>query len=445
MKFSLAFGRGARFLIGIGLACAGGLRGQDTNAPLNQQQVDQLMGPIALYPDALVAIILPASTVPGDVVLAARFVANGGDPDQIDNQGWSESVKALAHYPTLLKWMDDNLPWTQQLGYAFLNQPDDLMTAVQRLRTRARASGALISTPQQKVLLDGDDIEIVPAQPDVIYVPYYDPDVVYVARPDYYYGGPYLTFGLGLPIGFWLDYDFNWRTRVILIGDRHHNWRENRDWSHQTWSGGNQRRGSWHTWTPPATRPPFARPDSHRPRPDIVQPNPVPGSPVYNHDSNRRAPDRPRPDTNTRNPGPRPDTTPRDTDRNRPPAPVPVVPVPADTRDDHDHRDRRPPAPVTPPVTVRPDANPGQIPMPQPRVRDGSVPPVPVRPEHSAPPVPVPDRTDRTNRDAPRPDRQPPQRPEPREVPTPRPVAQPPPPPVKDSDPRDGKDRDVAR
>ena len=153
------------------------------------------------------------------------------------------------------------------------------MSSVQRLRTRARATGALTSTPQQKLVLDGDVIEIVPAQPDVIYVPYYDPEVVYVSEPDYYYG-PYLTFGAGLPIGFWLSYDFNWRNRVILIGDRHHNWRENRDWNRHAGPPTTKTRQLAHvagTGQPPG----FARPDSRRSRPDIVRPNPPPGAHLF--------------------------------------------------------------------------------------------------------------------------------------------------------------------
>ena len=102
------------FLLGLVLLVASPGRAEeiDVNAPLNPQQVDQLLGPIALYPDALVAIILPAAASPADIVLAQRYLSTGGDPDKIDDQPWSESVRALARYPMLIKWLDENLTWT---------------------------------------------------------------------------------------------------------------------------------------------------------------------------------------------------------------------------------------------------------------------------------------------------------------------------------------------
>src|SRR5436190_17519524 len=86
------------------------------------EQLDQLLGPIALYPDALIALILPAATQSSDVVLAARYLSNGEGAAQIDDQPWDDSVKALAHYPEVVKWMDQNLAWTKQLGDAFVAQ-----------------------------------------------------------------------------------------------------------------------------------------------------------------------------------------------------------------------------------------------------------------------------------------------------------------------------------
>ena len=104
--------------------------------PLSYAQLDQLLGPIALYPDPLIAQILPASTLPTQIVLADRYVSGGGDPNQIDQQPWDASVQALARYPNVLKWMDDNLNWTTELGQAFLNQQQDVMDSIQRLRRR---------------------------------------------------------------------------------------------------------------------------------------------------------------------------------------------------------------------------------------------------------------------------------------------------------------------
>ena len=187
--------------------------------PLSDAQLDQLLGPIALYPDPLIAQILPASTLPTQIVLADRYVSGGGDPNQIDQQPWDASVQALARYPTVLKWMDDNLNWTTDLGQAFLNQQPDVMDSIQRLRQSASNVGNLQSTPQQQVINDGGDIEIVPADPQVIYVPVYQPDQVYYQTA---YGPPFITFGIGFPIGVWLNCDFDWGHHNIIVWGRDH-------------------------------------------------------------------------------------------------------------------------------------------------------------------------------------------------------------------------------
>src|SRR5271154_319023 len=184
------------------------------NQPLSDAQLDQLLGPIALYPDPLIAQILPASTLPTQIVLADRYVTGGGDPNQIDQQPWDASVQALARYPNVLKWMDDNLNWTTELGQAFLNQQQAVMTSIQRLRASANNLGNLQSTPQQQVITDGGDIQIVPVDPQVIYVPVYQPDQVYYDAAD---GSPYITFGIGWPIGAWLDCDFDWGNGNLIF------------------------------------------------------------------------------------------------------------------------------------------------------------------------------------------------------------------------------------
>jgi len=187
--------------------------------PLAPAQLDQLLGPIALYPDPLIAQILPASTLPTQIVLADRYVSGGGDPNQIDQQPWDPSVQALARYPNVLKWMDDNLNWTTDLGQAFLNQQQDVMVSIQRLRTSAYNIGNLRSTPQQQVVNDGGYIEIVPAEPQVIYVPVYQPDQVYYQTC---YGPPFISFGIGWPIGLWLNCDFDWGHHNIIVWGRDH-------------------------------------------------------------------------------------------------------------------------------------------------------------------------------------------------------------------------------
>ena len=184
--------------------------------PLSDAQLGQLLEPIALYPDPLIAEILPAATLPTQIVLADRYVAGGGDPSLIEQQPWDESVQALAHYPDVLKWLDDNLNWTTELGQAFLNQQPDVMASIQRLRTSAQNFGNLQSTPQQQVVDDGGEIEILPADPQVIYVPVYSPDSVY------FQSGFGLSFGLGFPIGGWLNCDFDWQHRHLFVWNHDH-------------------------------------------------------------------------------------------------------------------------------------------------------------------------------------------------------------------------------
>jgi hypothetical protein len=207
----------ALFLLGVSLAAS--LRAQ-VPAPVVIQyasgSLDQLVAPIALYPDPLIALILPASTASTDVVLAARYFEQNDAPAQVDAQPWDPSVKALAHYPDLITWMDANLAWTQALGQAFASQPDAVMQAVQDMRSRALAAGSLQSTPQQQVVLTGGVIEIVPAQPSVIYVPYYDSAVVYETGPGL--GYPLVTFGMAFPAGPWLYFACDWRDHRIRLG-----------------------------------------------------------------------------------------------------------------------------------------------------------------------------------------------------------------------------------
>ncbi|HEV2434564.1 MAG TPA: DUF3300 domain-containing protein [Verrucomicrobiae bacterium] len=183
--------------------------------PLGDDPLDQLLGPIALYPDPLIAQILPASTFPTQIVLADRYVSGGGDPNQIDQQPWDASVQALARYPNILQWMDQNLDWTTELGQAFLNQPQDVMNSIQRLRTSAYNLSNLQSTPQQQVIDDGGYIQIVPVNPQVIYVPVYQPAVVY-------YQSASITFGVGFTIGAWLDGDVDWGNHHIIVWHRDH-------------------------------------------------------------------------------------------------------------------------------------------------------------------------------------------------------------------------------
>lgn len=261
-------------------------------APAEKGSLDELVAPIALYPDALVALILPAATTSSDVVLAARYLAGGGDREKVAEQPWEDSVKALAHYPDVVKWMDENLAWTQQLGAAYLDEPAEVMAAIQRDRARAKASGVLTDTPQQQVVVVEGNLRIIPAQPEVIYIPRYDPQIVYVERPVYYSPDPWLTFGVGFGVGSWLAYDCDWRARTIWIDHhRHQRWRDHRhDWRHPRFPNRpvhSAYHPGWQRWKPSPDRhiehrrhrdrhdrfvgrqsPAVRTPDSNRARPD---------------------------------------------------------------------------------------------------------------------------------------------------------------------------------
>lgn len=203
---------------------------EPASSTLTAAQLEQLLGPIALYPDALIALILPAATAPADVVLAARYLNDrGNDLSQVEQRAWDDSVKSLTNYPDILKWMDENLPWTKQVGEAFAEQPAEVMNAIQRLRAQARAAGTLVDTPQQQVLAEQTVIRIVPADPEVIYVPYYDPAVVFVSYP-VFYNRPLFTYGPGRRVGSWLACDFDWNHRTLWVGDRRRQWQGRHDW-----------------------------------------------------------------------------------------------------------------------------------------------------------------------------------------------------------------------
>ncbi len=178
--------------------------------PLSADQLDNLVAPVALYADPLLAQVLLASTFPDQIQAAAQYVRANGT-DGIDDQYWDVSVKAVAHYPTILNMMDTKIDWTAALGQAYAGQSTDVMQSVQHMRALAEQQGNLQTTPQQQVESDDGYISIWPAQPAVIYVPVYDPAVVFY-QPMYLTAGfnPYFSFGIGYPIGAWLMYDWNW-------------------------------------------------------------------------------------------------------------------------------------------------------------------------------------------------------------------------------------------
>jgi len=154
-------------------------------AAATQQELDQMLAPIALYPDSLLSQILMASTYPLEVVEAARWSrANPGLKGEeavnaVEQRDWDASVKSLAAFPQVLAMMDQQLEWTSRLGDVFIAQEPQVMETVQSLRQKAYDAGNLRSTEQAYVVQQGDAIAIEPAAPQVVYVPYYDPRVAY--------------------------------------------------------------------------------------------------------------------------------------------------------------------------------------------------------------------------------------------------------------------------
>lgn len=195
-------------------------------AQQSPQELQQLVAPIALYPDALVAQILAASTYPTEIVEADRWMQShsklkGEEPaKEVDKQPWDPSVKALTQFPSVLENMDKNLSWTSSLGDAYANQQQDVTDAVQAMRQQAHKSGHLNSNEQQKVTTQGNTIIIEPANPEVVYVPAYDPWLVYgepiVAYPGWYpepgifMAGVGIGFGIGFGVGFFGGYGWGW-------------------------------------------------------------------------------------------------------------------------------------------------------------------------------------------------------------------------------------------
>lgn len=141
--------------------------------------LENLVAPIALYPDPLIASVLPASAYPVEIAEAARFVKDTNNLARLDQQPWDPNVKAVARVPEVLAQMDNNIAWTSDLGEAFINQPKELMTAIQTMRQQAQASAALQSTAQQTVSETNGAIEVQPAESDELYVPQYNPSDVY--------------------------------------------------------------------------------------------------------------------------------------------------------------------------------------------------------------------------------------------------------------------------
>ena len=190
-------------------------------------ELEELVGPIALYPDDLLAIVLPASTFPLQIVEASRFLQNlEDDPSLQPDDDWDDSVVALLNYPEVIELLNEDLDWTWRLGEVVVAQQSDVISAIELFRDRAYAAGNLKSDDYQLVAHENSSIQITPIQDDVIYVPYYEPErvVVYQTRPAYYYyPRPYPVYYYPYSAGYAFHDDFFWGvTTAFSIGWHSH-------------------------------------------------------------------------------------------------------------------------------------------------------------------------------------------------------------------------------
>jgi hypothetical protein len=237
-----------------------------TGKTFSQEELDQLLAPIALYPDALFTQVLMASTYPIEIVSAERWVkANPGLKDKalddaLQQQPWDPSVKSLAVFPQVLTMMSEKIDWTQKLGDAFLAQQKDVLATAQALRAKAAAQGSLKDTKEQKVTTDTAGgttiITIEPTNPEVVYVPTYNPTVVYGAwpypayppyayyPPGYVAGGALLGFTAGVIVGGALWGNANWRGGDVNVNVNRYNNFNRSNISNGNWNHSAQHRGA---------------------------------------------------------------------------------------------------------------------------------------------------------------------------------------------------------
>jgi hypothetical protein len=269
---------------------------EDNYAPLTAAELDGVVAPIALYPDALVAQVLGAASFPDQVTDAAFWIRDNssltGDAlaKAVDEQDWDPSVKALTQFPSVLDTLARNLAWTSTLGEAAAMQQSDVMAAVQRMRAKAYESGNLKSSSEIKVVQQAPQtIVIQPANPQVVYVPAYNPTVIYgapVVVPNYTYVAPpgivataAISFGAGIAIGAmfngcnswtwgWGCWGTNWGGNTIIYN-------RNVYYGNPYWRGGYYR--PYRPGYPSYGRPPYYRPPGR----------PVNGRPPYNRPPNR--------------------------------------------------------------------------------------------------------------------------------------------------------------
>ncbi|MGE5171430.1 MAG: DUF3300 domain-containing protein [Rudaea sp.] len=244
-------------------AAAGAAQSEKT---FSQEELEQLLAPIALYPDELFAQVLMASTYPLDIVSAERWVKANPHlkdkalEDALQNQPWDPSVKSLAVFPQVLTMMSEKLDWTQKLGDAFLAQQEDLMKTAQALRSKAVAQGTLKDSKEQKVITEKTEtttiIKIEPSNPEVVYVPTYNPTVVYGAwpypayppysyyPPGYVAGAAFVGFTAGVIVGGALWGGCNWGHNDVNVNVNRYNNFNKTNISNGNWQHNADRRGA---------------------------------------------------------------------------------------------------------------------------------------------------------------------------------------------------------
>ncbi len=279
----------AVLVIAVIIGTAAVFRGQDSDAssaasPAKQawspEQLDNLVAPVALYPDPLLGQMLVASTYPLEVVEASQWLQRNENLqgqaliDAAKQRDWDPSIQALVAVPDALQKLNEDISWTTDLGNAFLEQQEDVMSAVQRMRVRAQANGHLSSTAQQTVKNENDEgqnvIVIQPAEPDVIYVPVYDPffvwgPPVYGFYPPLFYPSYGFGFGVGFDVGFcfggwggWNTWGWgpNWFGRTVFVN----NYFFNHYGYHDRFISGREGRAIWRHDPVHRTGIPYANP-----------------------------------------------------------------------------------------------------------------------------------------------------------------------------------------
>src|SRR5499427_2400897 len=229
-------------------------------AKKSKAELEKLCEPIALHPDPLIAILLPAAAYPVEIVQAARFVKDTNNIPKVDEQNWDDNVKEVAKFPELIAMMDKDLPWTVELGQAFIDQGEEVMDTIQELRKKANKAGTLKTSEQQIITVTNvvvyetnkteviektkEVVQVAPANPQVVYVPSYPP-AVYYPPPAYAYAAPLISFGVGMAWGAVLANNCNWGHGSVDVDiDRNVNRNVNRNTDRASQRSGNRASGT---------------------------------------------------------------------------------------------------------------------------------------------------------------------------------------------------------